>query len=176
MYLDEYRLKPIDIGLDLVDPIYQQALVNRRRATKLYIAWFLLTVAYICLTVSVGGDTLKPMKWLFMAVMVSMPVPGFLGTRKVLERIVRRSVTTRLLRLVVTYTVSGYLHVELDYPFWKMRRIDVGLKGITVRYKGIGRLELPVEMFASEKDMRGYAKALSVAARCELVEGGEHAV
>lgn len=176
MYLDDYRLKPMAVGLDLVDPIYQQALENRSRVTKFYIAWFALSVAYVCLFAVVGGSALKSLQWLFMAIMIAMPVPGFVGNRKVVEKIVSRSVTTRLLRLVVTYTIPDHLHVELDYPFSRIARIVVQPSGISIYTKGIGMLEMPIGMFSSENDMKGFAEALAIASNGELAVGKANVV
>lgn len=176
MFLDDYPLKSMEVEHEPSDSLLIKASRNRKNNIKVFI--ILSTVQLVCVVATLieGHGERSGLFWAMLLLSIISLVVSIRESRSLAKGCSNRSVKVGFLGLVDTYVFSGMNTIEIRYPFKQIQGIAVSNSHIAVTMSRNGGLDIPVDMFVSERDMKGFAKALSVVARCELSEGDLHAV
>lgn len=171
MFLDDYPLRSMEVQHEPSDNLLRQARRNRKINSWAFIVLAALWLVCIIATLIERHGERNDLNWAMLVLSVLSLLVLIKESRSLTIGCSIRSVKIGFLGLVGSSVFSRMNTIEIRYSFKKMQEIAIDRRQLRVTMAQDRDLEIPVEMFASERDMRGFAKALSVAARCELVEG-----
>jgi len=175
VYLDDYPLRSIEVQHEPSDIRFVEAKRNRKNTCKVFLVMTVLWLVCIIVALIEKQGERTGLIWAMLAISILSLVFTFRESRSFTQMRSSRSVKIGIMSLLDSYQFSGMNTIELRYPFKQMQGIAVRKRHIVVTMSRNGILEIPVDMFVSESDMKGFAQALSEVARCELSAGDSHA-